>query len=104
MNKRTKALDIPKRVKDAVWQRDNHRCILCGSTQAMPNAHIISRAQGGRGIETNIVTLCQNCHRMLDQSIHRKYLMQEVYAYMQAKYPGWQAHDQVYRKGEAYVK
>lgn len=99
MNKRTKALDIPKRVKDAVWQRDQHRCILCQSTQAMPNAHVVSRAQGGLGVEQNIVTLCQKCHRALDQSIHRKYLMQEVYAYMRAKYPGWEPGLQSIQKG-----
>lgn len=99
MNKRTKALNIPKRVKDAVFERDNRRCILCQSTSAMPNAHVVSRAQGGKGVETNIVTLCQNCHRVLDQSTHRKYLLQQVYAYMRAKYPGWQAQQQVYRKG-----
>ena len=104
MNKRTRALDIPQKVKDAVWERDQHRCILCGSTQAMPNAHIVSRAQSGRGIETNIVTLCQKCHRMLDQSAMRKYLLQEVYAYMRGKYPGWEPEEQTYRKGESHVK
>lgn len=36
--RRTKALDISKKVKDTVWERDNHRCILCGSHSAMPNA------------------------------------------------------------------
>ena len=71
MNKRTKALSIPQKVKDAVWQRDHHRSILCGSTQAMPNAHVVSRAQSGRGIETNVVTLCPKCHRLVDQSHHR---------------------------------
>ena len=104
MNKRTKALDIPQKVKDAVWERDHHRCILCGSTQAMPNAHVVSRAQSGRGIETNVVTLCQKCHRLVDQSTQRKYLMQEIYAYMKAKYPGWEPEQQMYRKGETNVK
>lgn len=104
MNRRTKALDIPERVKDAVWERDGHRCILCMSAQAMPNAHVVSRAHGGLGVEKNIVTLCQNCHRMLDQSTKRKYLMQEVYAYMRAKYPGWEPEQQMYRKEEANAK
>lgn len=104
MNKRTKALDIPQKVKDAVWERDRHRCILCGSPQAMPNGHIVSRAQSGRGIETNVVTLCQKCHRLVDQSHQRKYLMQEIYAYMRAKYPGWEPEQQMYRKGETNVK
>lgn len=55
-------------VKEAVWERDHHRCIVCGSPYGMPNAHIISRARGGLGVEKNIVTLCQECHRRYDQS------------------------------------
>ena len=35
---RSKACDIPTRVKRAVWERDNFCCIYCGSTRAMPNA------------------------------------------------------------------
>ena len=32
----------------------------------MPNAHYISRAHGGLGIEENIVTLCLDCHNNYD--------------------------------------
>ena len=57
MHKRTKALDIPEKVKRRVWERDGHQCVLCGSIYAMPNAHYISRAQGGLGIEENAVII-----------------------------------------------
>lgn len=66
-SKRAKATDIPKKVKDKVWQRDHERCIYCGSRCAMPNAHYISRAKSGRGIEENIITLCLHCHMIFDQ-------------------------------------
>ena len=66
MHKRTKLLDISKAVKDKVWERDGHRCILCESIFAMPNAHYISRAQGGLGIPENVVTLCYVCHDQYD--------------------------------------
>lgn len=69
-SKRAKACDIPKKVKDAVWERDGHRCIICGSNIAMPNAHYISRNYGGLGIEQNIVTLCTN---MSPNKCHYKY-------------------------------
>lgn len=69
-NKRAKACDIPKKVKDAVWERDGHRCIICGSNVAMPNAHYIPRSRGGLGIEQNIVTLCTN---MSPEKCHYKY-------------------------------
>ena len=45
MSKRSKACDIPQKVKDKVWERDNQHCIICGSPYAMPNAHYIGRAQ-----------------------------------------------------------
>lgn len=77
-SKRAKATDIPKAVKDKVWQRDHERCIYCGSRCAMPNAHaLLSREQGGLGVEKNIVTLCMHCHRMYDQGSNEQ---KKVYA------------------------
>ena len=67
MNKRTKALAIPQTVKDAVFKRDNERCVICGSPLGQPNAHVVRRSQGGKGIERNIVTLCYLCHRAYDE-------------------------------------
>ena len=72
MHKLTKATSIPRSVKDAVWERDQHRCILCGSHQGAPVAHVIRRSQGGMGIERNIVTLCPHCHREFDEGKHHK--------------------------------
>lgn len=95
---RTKALDIPGAVKDAVWERDNRCCILCGNPQAMPNAHYISRAQGGLGIEQNIVTLCMKCHRDYDQSAARQYIREELRTYLAGKYPDWDETNLIYKK------
>ena len=72
MNKRTKALDITKKVKDEVWERDMGGCVVCGNMRnVMPNAHYIARSQSGLGIPENIVTLCTNftenkCHHYFD--------------------------------------
>ena len=56
----------------------------------MPNAHWLSRAHGGLGIEENILTLCFNCHRRLDQSVERKELKETLKQYLQKKYPNWE--------------
>lgn len=48
---RTKATEIPKKVKEKVEARDNHRCIICGSKYASGNSHYIRRSKGGLGIE-----------------------------------------------------
>lgn len=65
-SRRTKATSIPRRVMDAVWERDEGRCVLCGSYEAGPYCHFIRRSQGGMGIEENIWTGCQRCHDLFD--------------------------------------
>ena len=39
MHKMTKATSIPKSVKEAVYERDGGRCILCGRNNGEPVAH-----------------------------------------------------------------
>lgn len=99
MHKRTKALDISKKVKDAVWERDGRCCILCGSPYAMPNAHYIARSHGGLGIPENIVTLCLQCHNQYDQTADRQIIRAEIELYLRSKYPDWDEEKLVYRKG-----
>ncbi|WP_312281571.1 HNH endonuclease [Oscillibacter sp.] len=99
MNRRTKALDIPARVKKVVYARDNGLCILCGSPGA-PNAHYVSRGQSGLGIPENVVTLCRTCHRAYDQSTQREILKNEIAGYLRSKYPGWDDIRLTYLKGD----
>lgn len=99
-HKRSKACDIPQAVKNAVWERDCGYCIRCGNTQAMPNAHYISRAHGGLGIEENIVTLCQKCHDIYDHSSQRPELKEYIKNYLKNKYPNWDEKNLVYRRNK----
>ena len=99
MHKRTKALNIPSAVKKAVWERDRHYCVLCGSPYAMPNAHYIARSQGGLGIEENIVTLCICCHSQYYNSADRRYIREEIKAYLRSMYQDWDETKLIYRKG-----
>ena len=96
--RRSKATDIPQKVKENVWERDGHRCIICGSAQAMPNAHIVSRAKGGLGVEQNIVTLCRECHDHMDNSIARKVYLATCIEYIKMHYPDWTVDGVTYRK------
>lgn len=97
-SKRSNATDIPQKVKEIVWERDNHQCIVCGNPYAMPNAHYISRAHGGLGIEQNIVTLCQKCHDRYDNGDKRKEYGDWIRAYLKSKYPDWDEAKLVYQK------
>ena len=97
-SKRAKACDITQAVKGKVWERDQERCIFCGNPYAMPNAHFISRAQGGLGIEENILTLCNGCHRRYDQTTDRKQMREFFKNYLQSKYDGWSESNLIYKK------
>ena len=100
-SKRTKATDIPMSVKQKVWERDNHHCINCGSPYAMPNAHYISRAHGGLGIEENIVTLCHDCHHNYDNGKSKElkeHIKSKIETYLKSIYPDWNIESLIYKK------
>lgn len=98
VSKRTKATDIPASVKERVWERDGHCCIICGSPYAMPNAHYIRRSQGGLGIEKNVVTLCLNCHNRFDNGDKRKEYGEIIREYLKSHYTDWNEEDLYYKK------
>ena len=99
-SKRSKACDISKAVKERVWERDGHRCIFCGSSSAMPNAHYIPRSKGGLGIEQNIVTACIYCHQLMDQGTFSQRHEKQVQAkeYLDNKYAGFDHNKRFYKK------
>ena len=107
MNNRTKALAIPKSVKQAVAERDSVNgwpcCILCGrpapsdAPLAFSCAHYISRAQSGLGIEENILTLCPDCHREYDTT-GRKALQPILRKHLSEHYENWSEENLIYRK------
>lgn len=98
MNKRTKALQIPPAVKEKVWERDGGCCVYCGSHYAAPVAHYIARSHGGLGIEENILTLCDECHRKYDQTTKRREMREFFRDYLKSKYPEWAENNLTYRR------
>lgn len=96
---RSKATDIPKTVKMAVYERDNGCCIICGQRGA-PNAHYISRARGGLGIEQNIVTLCPECHYKYDfgGAEERNACKHIIKGHLTRCYPDWDENDLYFKK------
>lgn len=104
---RTDALAIPMTVKRAVAERDSVDgwpcCILCGRPAPTSNpiafscAHYISRAQGGLGIEKNILTLCPRCHREYDTT-ERNVLRPILARHLREHYENWTESELVYRK------
>lgn len=99
--KRAKALQIPMKVKKAVYERDNGLCVVCGRP-GNPEAHYIPRSRGGLGIEQNIVTLCRECHDRFDFGDRETMTRydQMIRYYLMDQYPDWNEESLYYRKYE----
>lgn len=102
MNERLKAVGISPEVKKRVAERDSwdgwNCCILCGSPEGQPNAHVVPRSDNGMGIEENVVTLCWNCHQRYDNTEERNALKSEIIAYLKGFYPDWDERNMRYEK------
>lgn len=103
--KRSQATDISMSVKQRVWERDGGRCVVCGCSTAMPNAHYIPRSKGGLGIEENIVTLCtsmtpNHCHERFDKGTQkeREQLRKIIKNYLKSQYKDWNEEKLIYKK------
>jgi 5-methylcytosine-specific restriction endonuclease McrA len=105
----TKARDFSKVEKIAIMIRDSIEgwpcCVYCGraapsDTPVWSNAHYISRAQLGKGVRQNGLTLCPDCHRRYDQTTEREEMREVFREYLSDKYPGWDEASLYYRKVE----
>ena len=104
-SKKAQATDISMSVKQKVWERDEGRCVVCGSHTAMPNAHYIPRSKGGLGIEENVITLCtsiteNHCHERFDKGTQkeREQIRKIIKGYLEERYPNWDETKLVYKK------
>lgn len=98
-----RACDFTPAVKQSIYERDGGLCVLCGRPGA-PNAHYISRAQGGLGVEENGLTLCHACHMRYDQTEARAMLRVVFRKYLSGKYQGWNEENLVYKKHKTYLQ
>lgn len=60
---------ITQEVMDKVWNRDEGKCIECGSNQNLEFDHIIPFSKGGANTYRNIQLLCESCNRSKSNKI-----------------------------------
>ena len=53
---------IPHEIKQAVWQRDQGKCVQCGATSYLEFDHIIPYSKGGANTVENVQLLCRRCN------------------------------------------
>lgn len=97
--------DIPKKVREEVYERDSWDgcpcCVVCGKPRRVQMAHIVARSQGGKGIPENLVCLCVVHHTQLDNGNNPELQAQiksQIVDYMRDKYPNWSEADLKARK------
>jgi 5-methylcytosine-specific restriction endonuclease McrA len=49
-------------VRPHILERDNFKCVKCGSTENITIHHKVEISQGGSDSEDNLITLCYKCH------------------------------------------
>ena len=59
----------PPAIREAVFQRDGYRCVLCGSRKDLRCHHLKSRANGGEARVEGLCTLCLSCHSLAHASL-----------------------------------
>lgn len=100
-HKQTKETEIPVKVKIRVWERDNHQCIFCDTKVDWRYAccHYIPRSAGGLGIEENIFTACESCHRNQDNGLNTLYYDEKAKRHLKSIYgEEWNEKKLIYRK------
>lgn len=99
-HKLTKATEIPKKIKLIVWERDEHKCIFCNTavTWYYANSHFIKRSHSGLGIEQNIMTNCERCHKLFEESPKREEMKKIARNHFKSKYDNWKEEDLIYKK------
>lgn len=53
---------VGKNTREAVFERDGHACVRCGSTDRLEIDHILPQSLGGPHILENLRTLCKSCN------------------------------------------
>lgn len=66
--KRSRAV-IPREVREAVFIRDEGKCVDCGSRFEIQYDHILPFSRGGSNSESNICLRCGDCNRRKSDSL-----------------------------------
>lgn len=53
---------VKRRVREAVYARDGHQCVKCGSPERLTIDHVIPLSAGGSNTQNNMQTLCETCN------------------------------------------
>jgi|SRR5690625_3974099 len=64
---RRKRNNFSKKVRQEVYEENNGLCQQCGGIGTEIH-HVYPRSRGGRGVKTNALLVCHDCHREIHQN------------------------------------
>ena len=59
-------------IRQRILTRDGRRCQLCGSTVNIRVHHKVPLSRGGTNADTNLITLCEDCHTQQHMHLLRR--------------------------------
>ena len=65
-------------IRQAVFDRDGHKCVVCGSTENLRPHHLTYRNVYNENLD-DLVTLCNRCHSIYHNVENRKKYIDEIY-------------------------
>jgi 5-methylcytosine-specific restriction endonuclease McrA len=70
---RIRAASVPyAKLRKEILARDNWRCQVCGRLKNLDVHHMRRRSTLGEDLETNLITLCRECHQILHGSVQTR--------------------------------
>jgi 5-methylcytosine-specific restriction endonuclease McrA len=79
LQKRRRIREAPElyaELRRLILERDGWRCQQCGSFRNLDVHHMRRRSALGDDAETNLITVCRECHQILQGSDGREFLYQ----------------------------
>jgi 5-methylcytosine-specific restriction endonuclease McrA len=74
LQKRRRIRKVPRlyaELRRLILERDGWRCQKCGSSRNLDVHHMSRRSDLGDDAETNLITLCRECHQILHRPASR---------------------------------
>jgi ribosomal protein S27AE len=59
------------RISERVFKRDRYECQRCGRESSLTVHHLKPRAEGGREVLNNLLTLCSPCHDWVEVNLEQ---------------------------------
>lgn len=71
--------NFSSKIRLQILERDGEVCKECGHRKATQIHHVMPRSRGGRGVETNGLPLCHECHTQIHMNAELMTKWQEIY-------------------------